>query len=368
MRKYKIIVWGTGMVGQYALRFLLPNKHLQLAGVKCHSPAKVGRDAAELGGLRGASTGIKATSDVDEILALNADCVIYAPFDPLTDPSVPGSPSSAWVPDLLRLLKSGKNVIATMLSIAHWRHLEHGETFREQITAACREGNSTFFATGIDPGFTPDAIAFALSGIVGQVTQVNTWEVLDYGPYPIADPLKALGFGSRPENMSGDGLETIRICWGGCPHLLADAFGVTLDGLSVEGDISLAKEAFTSEGGLRIEKGTIEALKFRVIGSVNGRDRFIVNHITRMGLAAAPHWRQIGRDGGYGIEIDGYPPFKGEFPFGWPGGTGASWSDAMAMTSARCVNSIEPVVLASPGYKTFLNLPPLGGRYALRDE
>jgi hypothetical protein len=366
MRKYRVIVWGTGMVGEYALRFLLRNEHMQLVGVKVYSSAKEGKDAADLvSSVKLAPTGVKATRDADRIHALDADVVIYAPFDPLTDPSIPGSASSAWVPDLLKLLRSGKNVIATMLSIAHWRHLKNGEAFRDQINAACREGNSTLFVTGIDPGFTPDAIAFALSGIVGEVTQINTWEVLDYGPYPVLEAMKALGFGKRPEELSSDGMETIRTCWGGCPHLLADAFGVTLSGLRVEGDFSLAKETYTSESGLKIEKGTIEALKFKVIGSVEGKDRFIVNHVTRMGLAAAPQWRQIGRDGGYGIEIDGYPPFKGEFPFGASGGTGASWSDAMVMTSARCVNSIEPVVLAGPGYRTFLDLPPLGGRYAL---
>jgi hypothetical protein len=50
---------------------------------------------------------------------------------------------------------------------------------------------------------------------------------------------------------------------------------------------------------------------------------------------------------------------------GLPGGTGSSFTDAMAMTAARCVNSIEAVVRAPSGYQTFLSLPPLGGRNAL---
>ena len=367
MSNYRVIVWGTGMVGASALRLVLSNPRLELVGVRCFSPAKVGKDAVELSeGPQRPHSGVKATDDTAGILALDADCVIYAPLDALSDPSDPASPSHAWVPDLLELLRSGKNVIATMLSISHWRHLKYGADFRDQINAACAEGQSTLFATGIDPGFTPDAIAFALSGVVGEVRQINTWEVLDYGPYPSIGPLKAMGFGARPDELSGDFQSTIMTCWGGCAHLLADAFGVTLSGLRVEGDISLAAETFTADSGMVIEKGTIEALKFAVVGSVDGKDCFIINHVTRMGLAAAPHWRQIGRDGGYGIEIDGYPPFKGEFPFGEPGGTGASWSDALVMTAARCVNSIEPVVQASPGYRTFLELSPLGGRYALR--
>jgi hypothetical protein len=48
-----------------------------------------------------------------------------------------------------------------------------------------------------------------------------------------------------------------------------------------------------------------------------------------------------------------------------PGSEGNSFTDAMAMTAARCVNSVEAVVQASPGFKTFLDLPPLTGKYTM---
>ncbi len=47
---------------------------------------------------------------------------------------------------------------------------------------------------------------------------------------------------------------------------------------------------------------------------------------------------------------------RADFPLGLPGGTGASFSDAMAMTAARAVNAIPAVVAATPGYKQFLDL------------
>jgi hypothetical protein len=366
MQKYKVIIWGTGMIGEYALRYTLANEHLELVGVKCFTKSKEGMDARDLSGTKGEATNVKATRDAEALLALNADCVIFAPRDALADPTIPGSPSAAWVPDLEALLKSGKNVIGTIMSAAHWRHYANGEQHYHALNDACMVGESTLFFTGIDPGFTPDAIAYALSSIVGQIDQIKTWEVMDYGPYGVHGPLRAMGFGRRPEDLPANAMDAVRISWGGVPYLLADAFGVTVEDVRVEGDVRLAERAFRAEGGLFIEKGTIEALNFRVIGRAVGRDLFIVNHVTRMSQESAPDWRRIGRDGGYAIEIDGHPPFRGEFPFGWPEGTGASWSDGMAMTSARCINSIEVVVNASPGYKTFLQLPPLGGRYAIR--
>jgi 4-hydroxy-tetrahydrodipicolinate reductase len=95
---------------------------------------------------------------------------------------------------------------------------------------------------------------------------------------------------------------------------------------------------------------------------VGGKPLLNINHVTRMAPDMAPDWPSVGEAGGYRIEIDSYPPFVGEFEMARPGGTGSSFDDAMAMTAARCVNAIQTVVQASPGYKTILDLPPLTGQ------
>jgi 2,4-diaminopentanoate dehydrogenase len=66
------------------------------------------------------------------------------------------------------------------------------------------------------------------------------------------------------------------------------------------------------------------------------------------------------------VEIDGFPPLRADFPMGLPDGTGSTFADAMAMTAARCVNSIAAVVNAPVGYHNFLSLRPLGGEFAFR--
>ncbi|MET0660311.1 MAG: hypothetical protein ABW110_19375 [Steroidobacteraceae bacterium] len=366
-KRLKVIVWGTGMVGQYALRYLLPRPDLQLVGVKCHNASKEGMDAAQLANGSHPSTGVKATRDRRAILELQADAVIFVPFDPLTDPSVEGSPSSAWVPDLLDLLRSGKNVITSILSIAHWRQLKNGAALHRAVEEAGRQGNASLYVTGIDPGFVPDAIAYAASGIVSEITRIDTWEILDYGSYEVLPALRMLGFGSRPQEMGAGGLDTLRTCWGGCPHVLADAFGVTIDDVRVHVDVALAKRDFVSQSGLEVAEGTIEAIKFRVAGVRANEELFAVNHVTRIGPQSGPDFRRIGDEGGYSIDIGGFPPMKADFPFGLPGGTGRGWSDAMVMTSSRLVNSVESVVQAEPGWRLFMDLKRLGGRFALRN-
>ena len=41
MKKYKVIVWGLGSVGRYAVKMILGKKSLQLVGAIDVDPAKV---------------------------------------------------------------------------------------------------------------------------------------------------------------------------------------------------------------------------------------------------------------------------------------------------------------------------------------
>ena len=79
---YRVIQWATGGVGQAAIEGVLTHPELELVGCWVHSAAKDGRDVGELIGRE--PIGVAATTDVDEILALDADCVVYSPV--LADP------------------------------------------------------------------------------------------------------------------------------------------------------------------------------------------------------------------------------------------------------------------------------------------
>jgi 2,4-diaminopentanoate dehydrogenase len=364
MKKYRVIQWGTGWVGMAALKYVLANPQIELVGLQCHTAEKEGKDAGALAG--GGTTGVKATRDVEELLALNADCVIFMPRDVMTDPTIPGSPSSAWVPDLIALLESGKNVIAPFCQMQHYRHLANGGAFRDRLNSACTTGGGvTVYFSGIDPGFTTDALAFTLSSLCGKIEQVRTYEMLDYSTFAVHSMLTGMGFGLEPESLSADGLKTVELSWGGSLHLLADAFGVEIERIEVLPDFRLAPKAITTAGGFQINEGTIAALKFELIGVVSGQPRFSINHINVMGYDMAPDWPTVGKYGGYRVEVDAYPSLVNDLALGLPGGTGNAFDDAMTMTAARLVNSIEAVTRANEGYQTFLNLPPIGAKYAL---
>ena len=360
-KKYRIIQWGAGYIGYYSLRYILTNPKLELVGLKCHTEEKEGKTAGELCGL--GKTGAKATRDARSLIDMEADCVIYMPRDTFDDPSEPGSAAGVWFEELQAILASGKNVVTSLTAGTHHRQLHDGKGFCDKLNAACKKGDSTVFFTGFDPGFS-DILAITMSGAVGGIKQINTWEIVDYGDYTVIDTLKNMGYGTRPEDLPAGAMKVVQITWGGVPYLMGDALGVEVEEIKLDADLYLAPQSFTAVGGLVVEEGTVGGLRFSVSGMVAGKPMFVVNHVTRIGQDMAPDWPQIGRDGGYRVEIDSFPPFRGEYPMGLPGGTGTTLADAMCMTSARCVNAIESVVQARPGYVTFLDLAPVSGRYA----
>ena len=92
---YGVIQWATGGVGKAAIEGVQSHPELQLVGCWVHSPEKVGKDAGVIAGI--GEVGVTATNSIDDIVALDANCVIYAPLLPNED-------------ELVRLLESGKNV------------------------------------------------------------------------------------------------------------------------------------------------------------------------------------------------------------------------------------------------------------------
>ena len=362
MKKYRVIQWGVGYTGLSALRYIVNNPKLELVGIKCFTGAKVGNTSRELCG-HGAVGGPRATRDIGDLLALKADCVVFMPRDALDDPSVPGGPSEEWLRDMVAILESGTDVVTSLCTATHWKQMRHPQAFLDRINAACFKGGTTVSFTGFDPGYSTDYLAFTLAGAVGDVTQIRTWEILEYSDYPVNEPLTALGFGVDPKSMSATGLGTIRSTWGGAVHLLGESMGTPIEELKVEAEVYVSPKTFSTPRGFTVKEGTVGAYWFKVIGIVNGKERYIINHVTRMSWEMAPTWPMLGNDGGYSIEIDAYPPLRADLPMALAGGTGSAFADAMAMGAARCVNSIEAVVTATPGYKTYLDLQPVGGKY-----
>src|SRR5665213_1909199 len=99
----RVVQWGTGPVGRHSVAAVVAHPDLELVGAYVYSDHKEGRDVGEISGI--GPVGTTTTMNRDEILALDADCVLYmAQGD--------ANPTAA-LDDICGLLASGKNVVST---------------------------------------------------------------------------------------------------------------------------------------------------------------------------------------------------------------------------------------------------------------
>src|SRR5947209_14917978 len=126
---YRVVQWTTGNVGKSSVRAIAANPTLHLVGCYAWSPEKVGRDVGELCGI--GSLDVKATNDIEALLALKPDCVVY-------------NPMFANVDELVRILGAGINAVGTAgLVTGHF--LGPG---RGRIVQACEPRGTTIFCSG----------------------------------------------------------------------------------------------------------------------------------------------------------------------------------------------------------------------------
>jgi 4-hydroxy-tetrahydrodipicolinate reductase len=177
---YEVIQWGTGNTGAYSLHFLLADPAFNVVGVWVNREQNVGRTAGELAGL--AANGPCATRDVDDLVALDADCVVYMAAEPSGPPNEPSTDGWESVETMCRLLDSGKNVVATGISgLTNPRAF--GDGVYNRLRLAVESGGTTFFGTGIEPGYMCDALALSLSSISRNISSIRAQECLSYATY-----------------------------------------------------------------------------------------------------------------------------------------------------------------------------------------
>ena len=150
----RVVQWTTGNVGRRSVIAIARNPGLELVGCYAWSPDKVGRDVGELCGLE--RLGVVATDDVDALLALRPDCVVYNPMWQSID-------------ELVRILAAGVNVVTTAAFI-NGRRLGPD---RDRLVAACERGGASLFGTGISPGWAELLSSYSRDQRYGNVSKIT---------------------------------------------------------------------------------------------------------------------------------------------------------------------------------------------------
>lgn len=348
------VVWSTGGVGSIAVDAIARRPDLDLVGVWVHSAEKVGKDAGELAG--GEPIGVAATNDADALIALKPDCVVYAASGPERDAGA--------VPNYLRLLEAGINVVSTSSTSLVYPPAFYSPEWRDQLEAAARSGNVSFYASGVFPGFGSDQLALLLSTQSKTIECLKVTEVALNDHYPVADVMmNGMGFG-HPLDFEPM-LKTpgfIEMAWKAPIYLMAAGLGVEVS--EVRGSL----ERRTTDRDIEVAFGTIPAgtcgaVCTRAAGLVNGREAIVIEHIIRMARDVAPEWLTSEFDATYRVDITGDPDIHCSMNLGAAEGHGAGHA-AMAATAMRVVNAIPYVVDAPAGLLSSLDMPNTLPRYA----
>ncbi len=349
----RVALIGTGNCGSLALRQLVNDPRFELTGVWVSSDAKVGKDAGELAGLD-ATTGIAAVNDLDAIVAAKPDSVVYCAMG---DTRLPEA-----MADIRRILAAGIDVVGSAPGVLQFPWQVIPDKYIQRIEDAAREGNSTVFMTGVDPGFATDLLPFALAGTCQSIQQIRTMEIADYATYDGATVMfDVMGFG----NPLGDfpilfQPGVLSIAWGTAIRQLAAGLGVEVDEIRDSVEQEPAPEDFDVAVGT-IKKGTVAALRFQIEGLVKGEPVIVVEHITRLRGDLRPDWAQPAQEGGsYRVEITGEPSYVMDVS---PTSRNGDHNYAAILAAAgRIVNAIPDVLAAQPGIRTTLDMPLVTGK------
>ena len=320
----RIIQWATGSIGRHAIRAIAEDTNLELAGVWVHGASKEGVDAGTIAGIP--ALGVRATRDKKALLALDADCVLYAPL--LAD-----------VDEMCAILESGKNLVTpTGFSFVK------DPALAGRLEAACRKGMASFHGSGIHPGFAGDRLPLVLSALCRRIDKVTVYEVCDLsqGSESPEMVMQQLGFGMSAAEAAKEP-----------PALMGVMSRIFFESMDmVAAGLGFTLESYDHRHEFAVAKRDVPVQHFEYTGLVKGKPVIQFNTYWKMSKEIEPSW-PYDAPIEYTVEIEGDPSVRCSLsPI-----DSKTTEPGLVWTAMNCVNAIAAVCAAEPGIRTSLDLP-----------
>ena len=349
-KRIRVFQFATGNVGSEMIGRFADHPDLELVGLYCYSPDKVGRDAGEIVGR--APLGVTATGDVASVLEAKPDVVNF---------------NGVW-PDVdlfCVLLEAGINVVTTSDWITGYhRNRNHphpsGKLPTELIEAACQRGQASFYGTGMNPGLAQILSVVATAGM-GRVDHITVLETVDVSCHHSVDTWKNVGYGRPVDDPQVPGLlETGCTVFADSIYLMADCLDIKIDEIVFECELGACTDE-VDLGWWTLPKGGVGASLAKFKGISDGEPKIEVHLEWQMTPQTEPRWNV---QGCYITTIEGDPTIVNRhmiFPAtGRPHG---AWTPeyfaslGMTITGMPALNAIRSVFEAKPGLLTSADLP-----------
>jgi 4-hydroxy-tetrahydrodipicolinate reductase len=325
----KVAAWGTGMMGQGLLGYLLDRpKDVELCGVIVTNPAK---DGMTVGELLSRPCDVAMTTDFEAVLARKPDVVCINTQSNMDEIE----------PQVVPSVKAGCDVICIAEKLAYpWASDPERADMFDRLA---REHDVTILGAGINPGFVLDALIVAWSSVCLRVDRIEASRVNDLSPFG-PTVMKGQGVGTTVaefEQGVADGTIVGHIGFPESIMLIARALGWDIDHIE-ETREPIVTDVERATQWIRVAPGDVAGCRHVGKGYSRGELKIHLIHPQQI------HPHLAGQGTGDYIRIHGDPEINMQNTPEVPGGKG---------TYASAGNYI-PVMRAAPaGMMTVIDLP-----------
>jgi 4-hydroxy-tetrahydrodipicolinate reductase len=329
----RVLSIGLGPIGAAVTRQIADRKGFRVVAAVDVDPAKAGRDVGDVIDL---GRKLRATTGTDvgkTIKAARPDIAVLCTSSSL----------AAAAPLFLEVLKHRVPIVTTTEEAAY--PVKRNRAIAKRIDEAARKAKVAVLSTGVNPGFTMDALPIALSAVCERVDRVEVWRVQDarIRRLPFQQKIGAGLTREEFERRVEDG-SVRHVGFAESIQMIADAMGWRLGQVTEEVAPMIAEEAVSSQW-LQVGAGRVCGIIQDGVGYVDGDPKITLRLEAYLG---AP-------DSYDSVLIEGSPRIYSKIIGGVHGDIA---------TASIAVNSIPAVLAAAPGLRTMrdVRLPSFAGR------
>ena len=316
---------GLGPIGAGVARQVASRKGFRIVGAVDIDPAKIGQDLGDVCGL-GRKLRVKVTGDIAKtIRATKPDVAVLCTSSSL----------KRVVPEFEAVLKLKVPIVSTTEELAY--PVRGNAAAAKKIDALAKRARVAVLGTGVNPGFTMDALPIALTGVCEDVSAIEVARVQDASIRRLPFQQK-IGAGlTREQFMQKVNGGTVRhVGLAESITMIADAMGWKLDKVTDEIEPKVAEREVSSQF-LTVQPGQVCGIVQDGVGYRKGEPIIKLHMEAYLG---APESFDA-------VRITGKPALSMMIAGGVHGDIA---------TASITVNSIPKVLEATPGLRTMRDM------------
>ena len=322
----RVLHYGLGPIGAAIVRQVAERRGFRIVGAVDIDSAKAGRDLGEVAGA-GRALKIRVSSDAKKtIKSTKPDVVVLCTLSSL----------KKVMPQMEQILELGIPIVSTTEELAY--PTGANMKYARALHAMAKKAKVAVLGTGVNPGFTMDALPITLTGVCERVDRIRVDRIQDARVRRLPFQQK-IGAGLTREQFQKkvDDASVRHVGLAESVSMIADAMGWKLDRITDEIHPKIATGTVSSEF-LAVDPGYVCGIVQDGIGYRNGQP--VVTLHMEAYLGAPESFDRV--------EIAGSPNITSTIAGGVHGDVA---------TASITVNSIPKILEVAPGLHTMRDMP-----------